>query len=163
MKLNELQLNILESVAKSLNLDSNDLYKLIDFESSWNPQAKNKLSSAKGLLQFTDSTAKWLGYKDSEDLITKNNTIESQLLFPVLQYLKKYMPFPTKQSLYMSVFYPAARNWLPGKEFPDNVKKVNPGITTVQSYIDKIERKTNNLPYSIIAIAAIGLYLLMKG
>ncbi|MDD5549606.1 MAG: hypothetical protein PHI79_08450, partial [Sulfurovaceae bacterium] len=96
-------------------------------------------------------------------LITKNNTIESQLLFPVLQYLKKYMPFPTKQSLYMSVFYPAARNWLPGKEFPDNVKKVNPGITTVQSYIDKIERKTNNLPYSIIAIAAIGLYLLMKG
>lgn len=162
MKLNQSQLEILESVSKSLDINSETLYKLIDFESNWNHRAKNKLSSAKGLLQFTNSTAQWLGYKDSQDLIDKNNSIESQLLFPVLQYLQKYYPFPTKQSLYMSVFYPGARNWNPNKEFPENVKKVNPGITTVQSYIDKID-KNRKYPLGIFALIALGIYIFMKG
>ena len=157
----ELQKKALSEVAKALEVDVLDLFNLINFESSWNPQAENPLSSAKGLLQFTDSTAQWLGYKNSLDLITKNKTIESQLYFPVLQYLTKYKPFQTKQSLYMSVFYPAARYWLPTKHFPDSVKKVNPGITTVQSYIDKVDKTKKKIPFEIISLIAIGLYLLM--
>ncbi len=157
----ELQKKALSEVAKALDVDVLDLFNLITFESSWNPQAKNPLSSAKGLLQFTDSTAQSLGYKDSLDLITKNKTIESQLYFPVLQYLTKYKPFPTKQSLYMSVFYPVARYWPSTKHFPESVKKVNPGITTVQSYIDKVDKTKKKIPFEIISLIAIGLYLLM--
>jgi hypothetical protein len=153
-------------VSASLGIDPNDLIKLIDFETrgTWNPQIKNPLSSARGLLQFTDSTARNLGYKDSLDLVTKNGSIESQLYFPVLKYLSQFKPFPTKQSLYMSVFYPAAREWPLNKNFPDTVKQSNPGIKTVADYVNKVEKKKPGGAaglLSLIALAAI--LLLMKG
>jgi len=159
----ELQQKALDEVSKSLGILPGDLYNLIKFESNWVPGKKNPLSSARGLLQFTDKTARSLGYKDSLDLVTKNNSIESQLYFPVLQYLSKFKPFKTKQSLYMSVFYPDAREWPLYREFPDTVKKSNPGIRTVADYVNKVENKkpvsTAGL-LSLIALAAI--ILLMK-
>lgn len=150
----------LQEVSASLGIDPNDLYRIIDFESKWNPQAKNPNSSARGLLQFTDKTAQTLGYTDSLDLVTKNKSIESQLYFPVLQYLTKFKPFPNKQSLYMAVFYPTARNWPLNKEFPDTVKKVNPGIVTVADYINKIDKKTvAGLSGGLLSLMVIGLLL----
>jgi hypothetical protein len=162
--MNALQLKALSEVSNSLGINQEDLYKLIQFESKWNPAAKNPLSSARGLLQFTDATAKNLGYRDSLDLITKNNSIESQLYFPVLQYLSQFKPFKTKQSLYMSVFYPDAREWPLYQEFPEKVKKNNPGIRTVADYVNKVENKKPVITaglLSLIAFAAI--ILLMKG
>lgn len=153
-------------VSASLEIDPNDLIKLIDFETrgTWNPQIKNPLSSARGLLQFTDSTARSLGYKDSLDLVTKNGSIESQLYFPVLKYLSQFKPFPTKQSLYMSVFYPAAREWPLNKNFPDTVKQSNPGIKTVADYVNKVEKKKPVGAAGLLSfIALAAIILLMKG
>lgn len=164
--MNEKQLKALREVADSLGITSDALYKLINFETAgtWNPQIKNPNSSARGLLQFTDSTARKLGYKDSLDLVTKNNSIESQLYFPVLKYLSQFKPFTTKQSLYMSVFYPKYRNVDPLTHFPDKVKKVNPGIDTVQSYINKVEgKKSTVISAGLLSLLALGFYFLMKG
>ena len=130
--------NLLSIIAGNLEVSPADLFKLIQFESKWDPLAKNPRSSAKGLIQFTNATAKSLGFNDSLDLITKNPTITDQL--PIVEkYLAKFKPFGTKQSLYMSVFYPVARTWNENAEFPAVVQKSNPGIKTVKDYVRKVE------------------------
>jgi len=132
-----------------------DLNALIAFESNFDPWAKNPLSSARGLLQFTNMTARELGYKDSADLVEKNPDFSSQIQNAVIPYLKKYAPFPNQQSLYLSVFYPAARTWQPDAIFPASVQAVNPGIRTVQDYINKVNSRKLlplALPISIILI-----------
>lgn len=155
----------LKEVSQKLGIDEKWLNNLIKFESNWNPKAKNPYSSARGLIQFMDSTAKTMGYKNSSDLIAKHPTVESQLKGPVLKYLSQFKPFPTKQSLYMSVFYPKARYWSLSSTFPDTVQKVNPGIVTVYDYVRKVEKIKNPVSIAVIAIAAIGYYLFtrMKG
>lgn len=133
-------LQLLNEVAIRLGVAYNDLFNLINFESGFNPLADNPNSSARGLIQFMDSTAKSLGFTDSLDLVKKNPTIEMQL--PIVEkYLKQYYPFKDKQSLYMSVFYPEYRDMDPQTEFPDYVKKANPGINTPYDYMNFIERK----------------------
>ncbi len=154
----------LELIAARLGVIPADLYQLIQFESGWNPKAKNPRSSARGLLQWTDSTSKDLGYKSSLDLVKKNPSVLDQLAI-VERYLSKYKPFTGKQSLFMAVFYPAARNWSPSQPFPANVQKVNPGIRTPGDYIAFVERR------AVAALALIPLvltgaaiiYILLKG
>lgn len=154
----------MQLIASRLGVNSDDLYNLINFESKWNPKIKNPHSSARGLLQFTDSTAKSLGYKNSADLVKKNPSILDQL-FVVEQYLSQFKPFYGKQSLYMAVFYPAARNWLPGRQFPAAVQAVNPGIVTVADYVRKVEGgaliKKAIVP-GIIGISIL-IYFLLQG
>jgi hypothetical protein len=128
---------IVADAAAVLGIPPEWLDNLIYFESRWNPQASNPKSSAKGLIQFVDSTARSLGFMSSQDLITKAPTIAEQMPL-VIAYLKKYMPFPTIQSLAMSVFYSAARNWPPEKMFPDSVRAVNPGINCPADYIKRL-------------------------
>lgn len=142
-----------------LGIPSDWLWQLIYFESRWNPLASNRLSSAKGLIQFTDNTAITLGYTNSLDLINKNPDIKSQLLFPVKKYLEQYKPFPTKQSLYMAVFYPKARFWDEYTMFPFDVRKVNPGINTVSDYIRKVD---NTKDYTGIVVVAVLFFLTLK-
>lgn len=134
-------LKSLENLAKLLAVPPEWLNALITFESNFNPLARNKISGARGLIQFMHTTAQGMGFKDADDLISKYPDIDSQLSTPVYNYLKKYAPFPTKQSLYMAVFYPAARSWPLEKEFPANVKKVNPNIITVGDYVRKVEKR----------------------
>ena len=134
----------LGEVSAKLGVDKRTLFNLINFESSWNPSIKNPYSSARGLIQFIDSTARGLGYSSSQDLVAKHPTRESQLRGPVYQYLRPYAPFPTQQSLYMSVFYPKFRKVHPQTEFPDSVQRVNPNIRVVQDYVDKVNRKAGN-------------------
>lgn len=154
---------LLKTIALKLGgIDANDLYKLIQFESGWNPKAKNPYSSARGLIQFTDKTAQQLGYTDSLNLVDFNPTIIDQLPL-VEQYLSQFKPFTNKQSLYMSVFYPAARNWLPAKLLPAEIRNVNPGINTPGDYVRKVEG-ADILPTFIAAaaIAAIIFYFKFK-
>lgn len=131
----------LNQVAGVLNVNPDWLYKLIDFESSWNPQAINKKTIAAGLIQFIPSTAKELGFNDSIDLIKKLPGINEQLEYAVKPYLIKYRPFVSPQSLYMAVFYPAARFWQPTRKFPEIVTRYNPGIETPSDYVDYVEKK----------------------
>lgn len=133
--------SILQSVSSSLGVDSTWLKALISFESGWNPAAQNKLSGARGLIQFTNTTAKDLGYASADDLYNKFPTADAQLQGPVLSYLSKYKPFTTKQSLYMAVFYPKARTWTLDTAFSDSIQKLNPGVKTVGDYVNKVERR----------------------
>lgn len=144
--------NALREVAKELEVKPEWLYNLINFESRWNPKAKNPVSSARGLIQFMDSSAKELGYSGSQDLIDKNPTVEQQLAGPVFQYLKKYSPFPTEQSLYMAVFYPKARSWDLTDPFPSRVTKVNPGIYVVGDYVNKVRDRAGQPPVQVAEI-----------
>lgn len=154
---------VLESMAQRLGVASADLYQLIDFESKWNPAAKNPLSSARGLIQFTDSTAQSLGFKNSLDLVNKNPSVLDQL--PIVEkYLNRYKPYSGKQSLFMAVFYPKARNWNPNQQFSEKVQKANPGIRTPADYVAFVERRSTlaAIPL-IIAAGAFLLYTLLKG
>jgi len=131
----------LNQVSGILNVNPDWLYKLIDFESGWNPAAINKKTIAAGLIQFIPSTARELGFKDSIDLIKQLPGINDQLEYAVKPYLLKYRPFISPQSLYMAVFYPAARFWDPTKKFPAIVTKYNPGIQTPADYVSYVEKK----------------------
>lgn len=131
----------LRAVASRLQVSPVDLYKLIKFESGFDPVAKNPRSSARGILQFLDSTARDFGYSDSLDLVNKNPTVSSQLSI-VESYLRQYAPFATKDELYMSVFYPAYRKMSTDTEFPESVRTANPGINKISDYVDLIDRQT---------------------
>lgn len=150
----------LSIVADRLGVPFNDLYDLIDFESGFNPQIKNPYSSARGLIQFTDSTAQNLGFKNSLDLVKKAPSIIDQL--PIVErYLLQYKPFPTRQSLFMSVFYPAARSWSGNSLFPQTVIDSNPGIRTINDYMKKVS-KGGNVNYGALSlIAGLGILFLL--
>lgn len=169
------------SLAGALQVkDPQWLFDLIHFESGSDPKASNPLSSAKGLIQFIDSTARDLGYANSQDLINKHPTIPSQLEGPVYAYLSPYAPFNTEASLYLSVFFPAARNYDPNTSFStifNNLygssgptkyaafKKANPNILTPQDYINYVKKKpiTRLAVKGGIGIIGIGLlYLLYR-
>lgn len=130
----------LNALAINLQVPPGWLYSLIKHETAgtFDPSIKNPYSSARGMIQFIDSTAKSLGYENSEDLIRKNPTQESQLLGPVYQYLRKFLPFQDDKSLYLAVFYPKARAWPMSQEFPEHVQRANPGIKTVGDYVRKV-------------------------
>lgn len=155
---------IINQVANRLGTSPEWLAKLIDFETAgtFKEDIKNPYSSARGLIQIIDSSARSLGFRDSLEAVTRNPDFKSQMENVVYPYLKQYEPYPTKQSLYMAVFYPAYRYKNPSTEFPPHVQKVNPGIDTVQDYIDYVDRRVSNFPKSLpplILIAAGGMIL----
>jgi hypothetical protein len=134
--------NAIKEVSANLGVSSDDLQKLIMFESGFNPSAKNQYTGARGLIQFMPDTARAMGYKDADEIVKKFPSAEAQLKGPVLSYLSKYKPFSTKQSLYMSVFYPQYRNVPIDTAFSDSIRKVNPGINFVSDYINLVEKRT---------------------
>jgi len=139
MTLTDRDKGILGAIAAKLAVPVEWLSSLIRFESRFNPSARNPISGARGLIQFTNTTARAMGYGSADDLLARHPTIESQLTGPVLAYLSKLAPFPSEQSLYMAVFYPAARNWPLSQPFPPAVQAVNPGIVTVADYVSKVK------------------------
>lgn len=156
----------LNEVAGALSIPALWLKNLINFESGGNPQAVNKYTGARGLIQFMPSTAKAMGFKDPLDLVTQYPDYVSQLRGPVYAYFQmpgNKPPYPTEQSLYMTVFYPAFRNVSPLTPFPKNVQEVNPGIVLVQDYINKVKRlstiKKAGVSLLLIAGIAIAGYL----
>ncbi len=171
-------------VAGKLNIPAQWLDGVIAFESRYNPVAQNPIPYnqakvdkgeeapryARGLIQFIDSTAQSLGFLDSLDLITRLPDFDAQMDRAVLPYFLKYAPFTSEQDVYMSVFYPAYRKVPPSTEFSAAVQRVNPGIRTVQDYINKVNmavasRRLIPMGKSILlALAGAGLiYFLLKG
>jgi len=161
---------IIQEVAKFLRVSNwRWLYNLINFETAgtFSPVIKNPNSSARGLIQFLDSTARNLGFSSSLDLVTKYPSFESQIWGPVVQYLKPFAPFPTEQSLYMAVFRPANRNSSLDTLFPEAVRKANPGINTVGDYVSKINRQKGALKaggevLGTLLLTGAALYLFSK-
>jgi Transglycosylase SLT domain len=173
-------------VASKLGVQRDWLYNLIKFESNLDPQIKNPYSSARGLIQVIDSTAQSVfSVPDSLSLIRKYPDFDSQMDNVVYPYLKQYMPYSTKQSLYMAVFFPYARYVEPGTTFESMYKKLYPsnwrekyssfikgneGILTVQDYVNKVDglrstgakKESKVSPIVLIVLGAIGLYYLIK-
>jgi hypothetical protein len=134
------QTNALNTLAVNLGANPDWLWAIIQSESSWNPLAANPSTSAQGLIQFMDATAKGLGYASSQDLIDQHPDVEGQLLGPVQAYLEKFKPFPTFESVVGAVFYPANR-YNPTKPLPGAAMQANSGISSVQSYADLIRKR----------------------
>lgn len=157
-------IDTLKIIAENLRVPYNNLYRLISFESAWNPAAKNLRSGARGLIQFTNATARKMGFSSADDLVKKNPTIIDQLKL-VQSYLSPFAPFPTAQSLYMAVFYPAARSWMPGTRFPESVRLANPGIDSPDDYVAFVDGKKqidSKGIFALIAIVALAVPLIIR-
>jgi hypothetical protein len=157
-------------VAAQLGVPVAWLIDLIGFESSWNPGARNKITGARGLIQFMPATASAMGFPGAasiragtttaaDNLVSLAPDIASQMKY-VLQYLAPMKPFPTLQSLYMAVFYPRFRSVAPTTAFPDSVQKVNPGIKTVSDYMRRASPLARAVvPVVLCAIGATAFFL----
>lgn len=133
-------------IAKEFGVPYSVLDAIIRNESGWNPQIKNPNSSARGLIQFLDSTAQTLGFAGSSDLVAKYPDQVSQLRGPVRAYFKMYAPYATENEFIGAVFYPAYRK-TPAKVLPDSVQKANPGVRTMGDYIARVRGRLG-LPVS---------------
>jgi len=74
-------------IAKRLKVDPSWLLNVIAFESEFNPKARNPHSSARGLIQFMNPTARRMGFRTSNE-ITKLSALDQLPL--VEQYLKPF-------------------------------------------------------------------------
>jgi hypothetical protein len=163
----------IREVAASLGVNASSLLALIRFETggTFEPKIKNPSSSARGLIQFMDLTAKSLGYNDSLDLVNQNPTFEGQLRGPVKKFLQarlKGFKAPIgDQKLFMAVFYPAYMEAPTNKAFPDSVQRANPGIKTPGDYIQKLYAKSGlkgkkETAFGFFALLAAGAFFLYK-
>jgi hypothetical protein len=166
--------------------DPSWLWSLIMLESGMDPLKKNPRSSARGLIQIMDATARDVfKMPDSLTLINQYPDFYSQMDNVVYPYLKRYAGYPTKQSLYMAVFFPVARfvppdtsfNYLyeshaiGGEQWPEKLAQFhaqNPGIDTVQDYIDRADNSFRGAVAAAGAgltglAVAIGAYFLFRG
>lgn len=164
----------IREIANRLGTKPEWLDALINFETAgtYDPQIKNPYSSARGLIQVIDSTARSdFNVSDSLSLVRKYPSFNAQMENVVYPYLAKYAPFRSKQELYMAVFYPAYRKASPDTIFPEEVRRVNKNITKVQDYVDFVDRRVKKETLAlrqkatnigIVLIAGAGLYFLMR-
>jgi hypothetical protein len=132
-----------KTMCRNLELDFDFVSCVLHLESRMLTAARNPYTKATGLIQFMPKTANSLG-TNIEDL-AKMDYLE-QLVW-VEKYFAK-IPLKSrrkaKKSLidtYLLVFYPVAIEWHIGREFPENVQKVNKiyvknGTMTKQSIED---------------------------
>ena len=96
-----------DDIAAKLLIDPDWLMAVMYFESRLNPQAKNKNSTAVGLIQFVESTAQSLGTSTAA-LLKMNNL---QQLDYVYKYFKRYeKDLRSFGDCYLAVFWPGALN-----------------------------------------------------
>ena len=100
-------LNAVAGTSERLGINPNDLMAAISFETvgTFNPGVKNPTSSATGLIQFMEFTAKNLG---TSTTMLKNMTRDEQMV-----YVEKYLePFKGKMKnlgdVYMAIHWPKA-------------------------------------------------------
>ena len=131
----------LNSIAQKYNIPFEWFCNLINFETgkTFSPSVKNPTSSASGLIQFMEATARDLG---TTTAALRAMTFKQQLVY-VDKYLnkngrgfinKKYPPNFTQLDLFMQIFYPAAMYKGPNYTFNQTVQNANPGIKTAGDY-----------------------------
>jgi hypothetical protein len=151
------QVDKITEVATQLSVDPSWLYGLISLESGFDPQIHNKAGSgARGLIQIMPDTAQGQFQMSADALIAKYPDFDSQMDNVVYPYFKRGLPYPTKQSFFMQVFFPVAK-YVPAdttfqtlyqKVYPDTWQKwydifvkQNPGIVMVNDYVSMIEKR----------------------
>jgi len=134
------------AAADRLGVPAAWLDAIIHLESGYDPLARNYMTGkARGLIQFMPDTAQRFFGVDADTLVTEHPDFIDQLNNCVVPYFQRYAPFPTQQSFYLSVFYPAYRRESLDKEFPVKVQLDNPGIVTVGDYVDFVNSRINPL------------------
>ncbi len=139
-------------VANTVGIHPSWLANVINFESGGKPQAKNPYSSATGLIQFMDFTAKGLG----TTVTALYGMTGQQQMYYVEKYFSPYKGrLSSQEDVYMAVFYPKAIG-NPDYRFPASVTAVNPGIYTPRDYAEMANRRAKLTPY-VGALLAGGL------
>ena len=124
----------LVALAAQLGTDPAWLANVIQFESRWNPAARNRLSGASGLIQFMPATAKGLG--TTTDAIRGMSA--AQQLPLIARYFSRFAGrLHTQEDVFMAVFYPVAVGQGPSYRFAARVTASNPGIFTAGDYTRK--------------------------
>ena len=97
--------NKLQQIADQLGINFNDLYKIIQTESNFNPAAEDPNHVSVGLIGFTEPTARGLGTSKAE---IKNMSALDQLDL-VYRFYKKagVRPGMDRGTIYMLTFMPA--------------------------------------------------------
>lgn len=139
----ETELQALRVAAKAINCDPTNLRAVIQFESAWNPLARNAITGARGLIQFMPETARQLGFDSADQLVLLVPNIEAQLLGPVIRFYKNLVggAYSSLQAVAMGTFYPAYKFEAETKAFPEKVQAQNPGIKTVADYLNKVRAR----------------------
>ena len=139
-------------VSGKIGIHPSWLANVINFESGGNPQAKNPYSSATGLIQFMDFTAKGLG---TSTAALYGMSGREQMVW-VERYFAPYIgKLKSQEDVYMAVFYPKAIG-NPDYAFSASVRAVNPGISTPRDYAAMANRKAKLAAY-VGDVAAEGL------
>ena len=149
----------IDRAAALLKIPAIWLHRIIKAESNYNPAAANPYSSAKGLIQFTDSTARGLGHTSSAALVAALPRIPEQTALAVYPYLKKHAPFKSQSDFYLSVFNPASRSWPLFKRYSAEIQKANPGIRTPADYFFFVARKITSPLIALVPIGILGAIL----
>jgi hypothetical protein len=100
----------IDQVARQVGIaDPRFLANVIAFESQFNPQAKNAASTATGLIQFIEPTAKELG---TTTAAIRNMGFREQMelvrRYFTLPRISRFAPFRNQLDVFMAVFYPAS-------------------------------------------------------
>ncbi len=142
----------IRELSSYLDVPESWVIEIIQKESGWNPQAKNPNSSARGLIQFMDATARDAGYNDSLDLVNTHSSIVDQLNYPVKQYFSRYKPFKTNAEFYLSVFYPALRKSGYSSRFSDSIIKSNPRVITPAHYVAYVKGRLTEFEQGKVSV-----------
>lgn len=154
----------IRELALALGVNEFDLFSLIYFETGGTMDAgiRNPYSSAGGVLQFTDATARTLRhidgskYKSTNDLLNRCPDMECQLAIPgkktkyggpAFQYLSRFN-IQNRYDMYMAVFYPYAIGKGPNFILPKSVQGINNGIHSVEEYVRRVDEQISALQTS---------------
>jgi hypothetical protein len=100
-------LGSVNTLASDFNIPPDDVFRVIEFETagSWSPSIKNPGSTATGLIQFLESTARGLGTSTAE--------LAGMTRAQQMEYVRRYLePYKGRiknfGDLYMAIHWPAA-------------------------------------------------------
>lgn len=129
------------ALADHLRTDPLWLAELIHYESagSFSPAVQNRGSKATGLIQFMPSTARALGTSVEE--LAQMNAV-AQMAYVGAYFDQFGPPFDSRQRLFMTVFYPAARFWDLDQPFPPEVLAAGNAAATPRDYVEAVARYT---------------------
>lgn len=130
-------------VSKVIGIHPSWLANVINFESGGNPQARNRLSDASGLIQFMPFTAKPYGLTVEQ---IRAMSGREQMKLVERYFSRKAGKLKSQEDVYMMVFYPAAIG-NPDFQFPASVTKYNPGIYTPRDYVKMANRRAKLATY----------------
>jgi hypothetical protein len=103
-RLSEDDLRAFEQAASIIDIHPDWLGAVMQFESGFNPAARNPLSGATGLIQFMPSTASKLG---TSIAALAAMSFKDQLQY-VIRYFGEKAGLRSLEDTYLKVFYPAA-------------------------------------------------------